>query len=803
MEEDFIILITDSDEEVAEVKEEKKTKKTKKELPKKKKKKLTTTEHEQGLSGKLMPETKIHNFAYQKVNVIKWVGKHERINGIRHYKEVLIHDVHFKIGDFTYLFPPSAKEGDPFWVCQITELYMKNGTNYLKGKWFLRDTDIHEGDFTKYNVDPYQLYFEDNPAIDENPLFSVCGKAYVHFVKEKKEFRKFKDIDHFYCSKSYNYHTKSFGDLPETCFQKDEKPLEEKKYKGIIRALDLFSGCGGFSNGMEMNKNIKVKVAVDFFRSAIATYKRNHPHTKVVNDCVEKYLTRCKLLNAHRSRIEQKLKEANSENDLEYNSDDEEFEIQNNYDSEDEELIKHGVPESKDYLVQEIVDVRTSEKNSDKLDYLVKWEGWSAKYNEWVFEDDISCFELLYKFLQKHPKKDSIDFIFGGPPCQSFSCRNRYRSTDLSDKRNTLVFTFLKFVDYYKPKYFLIENVVGLLSVLDEIGAQIKSIGYQFKAGILSATHFQTPQKRNRVFIWGSKIGLELPEYPKNYNAAVPLKSTLDKEMYYTMHNPYIFQSGYLPPVTMWDILSDLPETNSQIRIHHYTKKPENIYQEYYRSNKDNDLVMNHNTRNVTPKFQKWISAVPKYDVKPGAFWEDIPKDLRNEIGEGYINYRNGRNMLKRLQYHLQCSTVLTSPQPMSECVIHPMQDRILSIRECARIQGFKDCFEFVGNDGDCYKQIGNAVAVPVAFHLGKTLVEVYFKSEETEDFKHQNEKFHIEISDIDSDSSPIIQPIEEMVEFEIPQKSSIQPLNTPVLLSELEPHIFDEFDDDIDLTLI
>ena len=209
-----------------------------------------------------MPKTKIHQFSYQKENIIVWTGKHETIGNVKYYKEVQIHNVMFRIGDFAYLFPPAAKEGDPFWVLQITSLYQKNEKNFLTGRWFHRDTDVYDGDFTKYNIDPHQLYLEENFSNDENQLISVCGKAFVHFLKDKKDFEKFKDLDHFYCLKTYNYETKSFGELSENCFleQKNEEILKKKNYKGTIRALDLFSGCGGFSNGMEMNENIKGKL---------------------------------------------------------------------------------------------------------------------------------------------------------------------------------------------------------------------------------------------------------------------------------------------------------------------------------------------------------------------------------------------------------------------------------------------------------------------------------------------------------------------------------------------------------------
>jgi DNA-cytosine methyltransferase len=444
-----------------------------------------------------------------------------------------------------------------------------------------------------------------------------------------------------------------------------------------------------------------------------------------VHDCVDKYLARIKIINQHRERLMELLRKKNEEFELTYVSDDEEFEMKYDYDSEDESIIQNGVPDSKDYLVEKIVDARISKKNKEKLDYEVKWEGWADKYNEWIFEEDLNCFELLYKFIKKHPMKDEIDFIFGGPPCQSFSSRNRNRTTDLSDSRNSLVLQFLNFVDYFKPKYFLIENVTGVLSAIEGIEQKIRSVGYDFKVGIICAAHFKTPQKRNRVFIWGCQKGLQLPEYPKNYNSAIPLKSTMDKKFYYTIHNPYIMRAGYLPPVNLWDILSDLPPASAETKLHSYAMEPQNIYQSYYRSNCT--TISNHNCGSIGNKVQRWIDHVPNFETKPGASWKDLPEEIKDEIGDGYKNYRKGIHMLKRLRFDSPCPTVLTSPQPMSENVTHPMENRTLTIRECARIQGFKDNFEFVGSDKDCYKQIGNAVAVPVARHMGEMLVDVYF----------------------------------------------------------------------------
>jgi hypothetical protein len=281
---DFRIIITDDEleEEIHHKKRKIKIEPTKNP----KKQKLTKQEIEKGEKGELMPETKLHQFSYKPINKIKWIGSYKDQGNEKHYQKVQINGITFQINEFAYLFPPAALEGDPFWVIQIKTLFKRNNQNFVTGVWFFRDTDIYPDDYKKSNMDPYQLYISESDSIDENMLTSVCGKAFVHFLKDKIEFEPYHQLDHFYCLKTYNPLTKAFSNLPQEYFLKDDPIPFKKTFDGEIRALDLFSGCGGFSNGMEMNKNIKVSFAVDLFRAAMATYKRNHPHTKVGNSMI-------------------------------------------------------------------------------------------------------------------------------------------------------------------------------------------------------------------------------------------------------------------------------------------------------------------------------------------------------------------------------------------------------------------------------------------------------------------------------------------------------------------------------------
>ena len=116
-------------------------------------------------------------------------------------------------------------------------------------------------------------------------------------------------------------------------------------------------------------------------------------------------------------------------------------------------------------------------------------------------------------------RRKKIDVVFGGPPCQGFSVGGR---RDLSDKRNLLLYDFAKLVRQIKPKYFVMENVKGLMSshaepVLSSFLRRIKYAGYSVVEPIrvLNAADYGVPQRRWRTFILGHLKGLPAPDYPE------------------------------------------------------------------------------------------------------------------------------------------------------------------------------------------------------------------------------------------------------------------------------------------------
>ena len=116
----------------------------------------------------------------------------------------------------------------------------------------------------------------------------------------------------------------------------------------------------------------------------------------------------------------------------------------------------------------------------------------------------MECNQLLDKLLkgesvEKAPSKGEVDMIVGGPPCQGFSVLNNFKEQEYSKFKNSLIPTFLSFCDYYRPRYFLLENVRNLVAnengmVLKLIISTLVCMGYQVSFNILQAGHFGTAQ---------------------------------------------------------------------------------------------------------------------------------------------------------------------------------------------------------------------------------------------------------------------------------------------------------------------
>ncbi len=344
-----------------------------------------------------------------------------------------------------------------------------------------------------------------------------------------------------------------------------------------------------------------------------------------------------------------------------------------------------------------------------------------------VFEEDVN---LLYRRLldldEDLPRPGEVDLIAGGPPCQGFSGYNRHRHTE--DPRNSLVESFLDVVEHLKPRYVLMENVPGMLS-LDKgrvpalLLAALESLGYQARLGILQAGYYGVPQNRWRVFIVAASTGSTLPEFPQPEHSfprttifgATAFRANVVKPP--DSGSDLFWQPK--PAVTVGDAISDLPEIGNGGGADEmpYGPPPRSAFQTTVR--RDSQVLFDHRCARLDELMYARCVAVPK---RPGAGWLDLPQHLKpaNLLRHGDDRYVN---RFGRLHWEGVFNTILTRAMPYWSAVFHPEQDRVISVRESARAQGFPDRVRFVGPLSSRYRQVGNAVPPLLGEVIGREIL--------------------------------------------------------------------------------
>jgi len=308
----------------------------------------------------------------------------------------------------------------------------------------------------------------------------------------------------------------------------------------------------------------------------------------------------------------------------------------------------------------------------------------------------------------------SIDIIIGGPPCQAYSLIGRSSDSNrmMNDKRNYLFKYYAKFLEKYKPAYFLFENVTGLLSAkacdgklyLDKMKKLFYKAGYSTEYKILSASDYGVLQKRKRIILVGKRNG-EKDLFP-------------EPDVWY-------------PNVHVNEVFSDLPVLFAGTGADTPCKLKEYSGQWLYQSRIRNDdyPVTLHQARPHTKNDLEIYKRVVKAwnDGHKRLDYNSLPKKLktrknltsftdRYKIVEGDLNY---------------CHTILAHISRDGHYYIHPdiLQNRSITPREAARLQSFPDDYFFeaekVNSSREAvFKQIGNAVpplmAEKIAVKLGE-----------------------------------------------------------------------------------
>ena len=306
-----------------------------------------------------------------------------------------------------------------------------------------------------------------------------------------------------------------------------------------------------------------------------------------------------------------------------------------------------------------------------------------------VYESDIGELDPATILRDLQLESGELDLLVGGPPCQTFSTTGR-RAT-VQDPRGTLLWQFLRFVEAMRPKFFLMENVRGLMSaalshrptadrpekggpplspderpgsVIDRFIADLSG-AYRLDCFEVNAVNYGAPQLRERALFVGNRLN-RLVEFPG------PTHGVPDDRV-----DLFSDDHTLAPFRTLRDALDGLVETSP--------------------------VMMD-----FSPRKKRFLSLIP-----PGGNWRCLPPEIAEEsMGRAY-HAKGGRSgWWRRLTWDLPCPTVVTMPNHASTALCHPSEVRALTLRECARVQEFPDEWEFCGKPTEQFAQVGNAVPV-------------------------------------------------------------------------------------------
>lgn len=273
-------------------------------------------------------------------------------------------------------------------------------------------------------------------------------------------------------------------------------------------------------------------------------------------------------------------------------------------------------------------------------------------------------------------ENESVFIVFGGPPCQGFSTSNT-RTRNCLNPNNSLFEEFVRFVHDLNPEWFLFENVEGIVnfeggSTLLKIRKCFIDLGYDVVDKVLVASDYGVPQHRNRFIMVGNRMGVNF-QFPQKQDRVV----------------------------TVNEAIADLPDLEngqtSEALPYKYAENDASAYARLMR-NGSNEAHQNYVSRNADYVIERYSY------IKQGENWRAIP----DELMRNYADKSNCHSGIYKRLVADKPSIVISNYR--KNMLIHPYQDRGLSVREAARLQSFPDHFIFKGSLMHIQQQIGNAV---------------------------------------------------------------------------------------------
>lgn len=284
--------------------------------------------------------------------------------------------------------------------------------------------------------------------------------------------------------------------------------------------------------------------------------------------------------------------------------------------------------------------------------------------------------------------KEDYFILMGGPPCQGFSVSNTKTRND-ENSNNSLFYEFIRAVRELKPKWFVFENVEGITlfqkgKVIAILREEMTKLGYTTTERVLTASDYGVPQNRNRFFMVGNRENIEF-DFPEKREIKVSVEQAI----------------GDLPNLENGALFEELPYKN--------IKSSE--YANFMRKDSKKSL------QNFVSRNKEYVIERYKH-IKQGENWQAIPQKMM----ENYKDLNNCHSGIYRRLKANSPSVVIANYR--KNMLIHPFQNRGLSVREAARLQSFPDNFLFQGSLMHKQQQIGNAVP-PL---LAKAIIEQIIK---------------------------------------------------------------------------
>ncbi|XP_031847018.1 DNA methyltransferase 1a isoform X2 [Nomia melanderi] len=581
---------------------------------------------------------------------------------------------------------------DPFCIGYINTIYATTNDSIvlpfdinIKVNKLYRPENTHKDPTLVQQVDLNMVYWSDEVCTVK--FTEVVGKCYLTYsenLNQSIDEWSASGPNRFYFTDAYNvqekkideppYHaisigktSKNKGNLKPKGKKTEEnqkkafasKPIEYKTITNKLKTLDVFAGCGGLSEGLHQAGVSECLWAIEKEEPAAHAYRLNNPHATVFTEDCNVFL--------------KKVMDGDITNDI----------------------------------------------------------------------------------GQKLPQKGQVELLCGGPPCQGFSGMNRFNSRQYSLFKNSLVVSYLSFCDYYRPKFFVMENVRNFVS--------FKKTG-----------NYGVPQTRRRMIIFAAAPGQILPKYPEPthvFSKRACQLSVLVNDKKYSSNCTWI-DSAPFRTISVKDSMSDLPEIRNGWNKEEmsYSSEPMSHFQRKMRGKQYQPLLRDHICKEMAPLVEARIAHIP---IASGSDWRDLPnitvrlsdgtyakkldytyddkKVGRSSTGayRGVCNCSTGKScdptdrqfntlipwclphtgnrhnhwagLYGRLEWDGFFSTTITNPEPMGKQgrVLHPAQTRVVSVRECARSQGFPDSFRFYGTILDKHRQVGNAVPPPLGAAIG------------------------------------------------------------------------------------